>query len=127
MDEVFRDMISMIKQTRAEPIPEAQRVAIVRGHLQEVHRRALQELQVWRGPFPSDEGAYYYNEELKASAWESPVTEWQNELTLRHEILTRTLLPSAARGPEHGVAASFPSASSHGGAGAADDDRHDLL
>merc|ERR1712226_1272682 len=79
----------------------------------------LQELQVWSGPFPSDEGAYYYNEELKASTWESPITEWQNELTLRHEILTRTLLSTDVRGTDHGVAASFPSGS-HG-------DRHDLL
>jgi centrosomal protein CEP164 len=121
MDEVFRELISMIKQLRAEPMAEADRVAIVRRHLQEVQRRALQELQVWSGPFPSDEGAYYYNEELKASTWESPITEWQNELTLRHEILTRSVLSRDAG------AAGAQLAASPIGSGAAGDDRHDLF
>eukprot|EP00928_Gymnodinium_smaydae_P080344 TRINITY_DN6405_c0_g1_i1.p1 TRINITY_DN6405_c0_g1~~TRINITY_DN6405_c0_g1_i1.p1 ORF type:complete len:363 (+),score=57.39 TRINITY_DN6405_c0_g1_i1:235-1323(+) len=92
MDEVFRDLLALVKNTRAEPLGQAQRTAVVREHLQRAQRRALQELKVWSGPYASEQGDYYYNEELKASTWESPITEWQNELTLRHDVLTRCLL-----------------------------------
>jgi len=62
--------------------------------LKAVHRRAVQELQSWSGPFPSEEGDYYYNLDMKASSWENPIEEWQNEIELRHDILTRGLLPA---------------------------------
>eukprot|EP00927_Polykrikos_kofoidii_P026583 TRINITY_DN2363_c2_g1_i2.p1 TRINITY_DN2363_c2_g1~~TRINITY_DN2363_c2_g1_i2.p1 ORF type:complete len:319 (-),score=66.52 TRINITY_DN2363_c2_g1_i2:112-1068(-) len=97
MDEVFRELVLLIKRTRADlqGAPEASRLGVVRQHLQQVHRRALEDLEVWSGPYSSDQGDYWYNESLKASVWECPVVEWQNELTTRHLILTRCLLGNA--------------------------------
>jgi len=99
MDEVFRELLAIVRQTRiVAGASEAQRLAAIREHLQQVHARALEELKVWSGPYASDQGEYYYNDELKASAWESPVTALQDELAVRHDVLTRCLLhdPAAA-------------------------------
>lgn len=95
MDSVYRELLSLVGQVRAEqpPIPEANRISLIRGHLQEVHQRALAALSTWSGPYSSEQGDYYYNETFKASTWECPVTEWENEISTRHAVLSRCLLP----------------------------------
>lgn len=105
MDGVYRELLGVVRKVRAEaPIEqEKKRVALIREHLQEVHRRAKGELQVWSGPYASEEGDYYYNEGLKASTWECPVAGWERELALRHAVLSRCLLPGRA-GPAGGAA-----------------------
>jgi len=94
-DEVYREVVAIVKGMRAE-VPLAayeRREATVRGHLQQVHARALQGLEGWSGPYPSEAGEYYFNELLQVSAWENPVAEWENELAVRHAVLCRCLIP----------------------------------
>jgi hypothetical protein len=80
-------------RTEAPRAPEEQREAILRDHLQQVHKRALAALEGWSGPFASEEGEYYHNDVLQVSTWECPVTSWENELAIRHTVLCRCLLP----------------------------------
>merc|ERR1712232_322857 len=65
-------------------------------HLRQVHARAMSQLVDWNGPYACEQGEYYYNDTLKVSSWESPVAEWENELTARHAVLSRYLLPEDA-------------------------------
>eukprot|EP00929_Paragymnodinium_shiwhaense_P121678 TRINITY_DN9400_c0_g1_i5.p1 TRINITY_DN9400_c0_g1~~TRINITY_DN9400_c0_g1_i5.p1 ORF type:complete len:306 (+),score=55.54 TRINITY_DN9400_c0_g1_i5:96-1013(+) len=117
MDEVFRELIGLVKRIRSDPTSasETQRLAIVRNHLQQVHQIALRELQVWSGPYASEQGDYYYNDELKASAWECPVIEWQSELTTRHTVLTRCLLSEVEFPAEPGSQDALGGSSGHSG------------
>lgn len=95
MDEVYRELLQLIKQFRRRSLKasEAERVEVVRDHLKQVHQRAKNELAGWSGPYSSEQGDYYYNEMLKASTWECPVAEWETELKTRHVVLSRYLLP----------------------------------
>lgn len=95
MDSVYRELLGLIRKQR-EQEPQAsqdRRGAYVHDHLKEVHQRALRALESWSGPYSSSEGEYYYNEELKMSWWECPVAVWEQELSTRHEVLCRCLLP----------------------------------
>lgn len=100
MDAVYRELLSLINKIRAEqpPISEASRISLIHEHLQEVHQRALGALSWWSGPYSSEQGDYYYNETLKASTWECPVTEWENEISIRHAVLSRCLVPGRRGG-----------------------------
>merc|ERR1712190_28391 len=81
-------------------------MGIVREHLKHVHARAQVQLADWNGPYACEQGDYYYNDTLKVSSWENPVCEWENELTARHAVLSRYLLPEqaarAVSSPSHG-------------------------
>jgi len=101
MDEVYRQLLLLIKEVRTQsPVPsESERTEVVRDHLKQVHQRAKSELAGWSGPYSSEQGDYYYNEVLKVSTWECPVTAWETELATRHAVLSKYLLPEqAARG-----------------------------
>mmetsp|Transcript_34771 Transcript_34771/g.99872 ORF Transcript_34771/g.99872 Transcript_34771/m.99872 type:complete len:279 (-) Transcript_34771:104-940(-) len=103
MDEVYRELLQLIKHVRKQnpQALESQRVEAVREHLKEVHQRAKRELAGWSGPYSSEQGDYYYNEELRASTWLCPVAEWEAELETRRAVLSRSLLPGQApRGAE---------------------------
>lgn len=95
MDAVYRELVGLVKEARCdEAMGEAtMRARYIHAHLRQVHQRALEALDGWSGPYVSTEGEYYYNEDLKVSVWESPLTEWSHELILRHDVLCRCLLP----------------------------------
>lgn len=93
MDSVYRELFEVIKTQRSKSGSEAQREEAVTLHLKEVHHRARADLEGWSGPYPSEQGEYYYNEGLKLSSWDSPVAQWESELALRHNLLARYLLP----------------------------------
>mmetsp|Transcript_41322 Transcript_41322/g.95694 ORF Transcript_41322/g.95694 Transcript_41322/m.95694 type:complete len:272 (-) Transcript_41322:94-909(-) len=106
MDEVYRELFSLIKDVRSRK-PEAsdsQRTDVVREHLKRVHQRAKNELAGWSGPYSSEYGDYYFNEDLGVSTWECPVAEWETELATRHAVLSRYLLRGTAIGTSSGSA-----------------------
>jgi len=95
MDNVYRELLEIVLNVRKN-LPRAsaaQREDTVRQHLKQTHQRAKQELSGWSGPYPSEQGEYYYNDALKASTWENPTIEFETELATRHRILSRCLLP----------------------------------
>lgn len=94
-DEVYRELLGLVKRVRAEASGLAQREAVVREHLLAVHERAKAELAGWSGPYVSEQGEYYHNEVQNTSTWACPVTEWEQELAVRHAVLSRYLLPDA--------------------------------
>jgi hypothetical protein len=98
MDNVYRELLGCIHDvtSRAHPLAEEERLSFIQDHLRQVHQRALEKLEGWSGPYTSDAGEYYYNEALKVSTWESPLMEWEQELTIRHSVLCRCLLPDYA-------------------------------
>uniref|UniRef100_A0A7S4QXG0 WW domain-containing protein n=2 Tax=Alexandrium monilatum TaxID=311494 RepID=A0A7S4QXG0_9DINO len=120
MDEVYRELLQLIKQFRSQhpDALESQRLEVVRDHLKTAHQRAKNELAGWSGPYSSEQGDYYYHEVLKASSWECPVAEWETELKTRHDVLSRYLLPRQA-----------PASGLDGGSQAADGEEYhvDLL
>jgi len=95
MDAVYRELVGFVKQVSesAHPLAEDQRLALIQEHLRQVHQRALERLEGWSGPYASEAGEYYYNEALKVSTWESPLGEWEQELSTRHALLCRCLVP----------------------------------
>jgi len=95
MDAVYRELVGLVKQARSvDDMGEVTtRARLIHTHLRQVHQRALEALDGWSGPYVSTEGEYYYNEDMKVSVWESPLTEWSHELILRHDVLCRCLLP----------------------------------
>jgi len=106
MDGVYRELLDLIKRQRSTPTPEAQREEVVKQHLKQVHQRAKADLAAWSGPYASEQGEYYYNDALKLSTWDSPVSWWEQGLQLRHTVLARYLLPeqvSAAKGISSGA------------------------
>lgn len=96
-DEVFREIIQLIKAIRKEGLPVERRVARIQEHLEVVQRRATESLINWSGPYPSELGQYYHHGPSGASIWENPVDDWQNELALRHRALCWFLLPEEWR------------------------------
>lgn len=99
MDGVYRELVILVKEARANvvtqhttPGGEAACAQLVHSHLRQVHQRALESVEGWSGPYQSAEGEYYYNEYLNESVWDSPLTEWSQELVLRHNVLCRCLL-----------------------------------
>lgn len=98
MDAVYRELIGLVLRVRREATPGVEPATVVHGHLREVHQRALKGLENWSGPYSSpDGGEYYYNNHLKASTWECPVNEWEQELTVRLGVLCRCLLPPGSQ------------------------------
>jgi len=93
MDKVYREILGIVKRIRVEAPQDEMRAAAVSQHLWEVHERALRSLDGWSGPYASEAGEYYYNEVLKVSTWECPVTEWEHELAVRHAVLCKCLIP----------------------------------
>lgn len=98
MDSVYRDLLGFVKQVTSEahPLAEGERLNLIQEHLRQVHERALDQLEGWSGPYASDSGEYYYNESLKVSTWESPLAEKEVELSIRHAVLCRCLLPDCS-------------------------------
>eukprot|EP00440_Ansanella_granifera_P059805 gb/GFBE01064820.1/.p1 GENE.gb/GFBE01064820.1/~~gb/GFBE01064820.1/.p1 ORF type:complete len:332 (+),score=68.88 gb/GFBE01064820.1/:1-996(+) len=92
MDNVFREVIRLIKTLRRLDPPEANIVEAVQAHLQSVHDRATAALDGWSGPYTSEEGQYFYHAGRGMSSWDNPVDEWRNELALRQQVLHRCLL-----------------------------------
>ncbi|CAE7850573.1 CEP164 [Symbiodinium necroappetens] len=85
MDEVFRDLIHLIKSVRRLDPPEASVVEAVQTHLQSCHDRASAALEGWSGPYAAEDGEYFYHAEQGASTWHNPVEEWQTELSVRQQ------------------------------------------
>mmetsp|Transcript_43103 Transcript_43103/g.99269 ORF Transcript_43103/g.99269 Transcript_43103/m.99269 type:complete len:286 (+) Transcript_43103:90-947(+) len=99
MDEVYRDVLELVKKVRSGAIPnstETQRESVIKSHLQDIVARAKEDLQGWSGPYPSDLGDYFHNERSGFSSWINPVADWEQELKIRHAILFRCLLPERA-------------------------------
>lgn len=112
LDQVYREVLSLVKQVRTEAprAPEEQREAIVKDHLQQVHKRARIGLDGWSGPYASEQGDYYHNEVLQVSSWESPIEVWERELEIRHGVLCRCMLAEklsrqASKGGSSGTSA----------------------
>eukprot|EP00440_Ansanella_granifera_P068191 gb/GFBE01073974.1/.p1 GENE.gb/GFBE01073974.1/~~gb/GFBE01073974.1/.p1 ORF type:complete len:351 (+),score=62.96 gb/GFBE01073974.1/:1-1053(+) len=97
-DSVYRELLELVRQARSvkPPLSEVQRTELVRAHLQQVHEVAKAELAGWSGPYASDQGEYYYNDRLKVSTWECPVSEFESELATRHSVLLKYVLPEAS-------------------------------
>mmetsp|Transcript_38644 Transcript_38644/g.86434 ORF Transcript_38644/g.86434 Transcript_38644/m.86434 type:complete len:305 (+) Transcript_38644:72-986(+) len=94
MDAVYRELLSVIQRARESGVSASYEgcAAVVQNHLREVHQRALRCLEDWSGPYPAEEGEYYYNHRLKVSTWDCPVTEWEQELMTRQAVLYWCLL-----------------------------------
>mmetsp|Transcript_76877 Transcript_76877/g.148525 ORF Transcript_76877/g.148525 Transcript_76877/m.148525 type:complete len:347 (+) Transcript_76877:127-1167(+) len=91
MDSVFRELVRLVKELRAEQqiASQTKELEALEAHLQVVRERAMADLDGWSGPYASEEGPYYYNAALGASVWKNPVDEWQVELELRERVLRR--------------------------------------
>lgn len=95
MDAVFREIIDIVKKLRTEQASEQRRHAAVQEHIQEVHARAIAQLDGWSGPYAVEGGgSYFHHAASGASTWDNPVEEWQSELSLRQQVLYRCLLSS---------------------------------
>jgi len=88
-DALFKELLALIKAVRAEtpPASRERRMTVVQEHLLQVHKRASAQILDWSGPYQGEEGEYYYNRVLDYSSWESPVTEWEVDLTTRNRVL----------------------------------------
>lgn len=99
MDGVYRELILIIqsfRSSRPSALPEP-RLAAVKEHLEQAHRRAIEQLESWSGPYVSEtETLYFYNEHLEMSTWVNPVEDWEYELAVRQSLLYRCLLPDFA-------------------------------
>lgn len=93
-DALFRDVAALYLALRARrpAASDAERLSAVEDHLAQAHRRGLQQLAAWSGPYDLDGRAYYYNEVLDASSWQNPMQEAEHDLALRRELLRRCLL-----------------------------------
>eukprot|EP00931_Biecheleriopsis_adriatica_P065893 TRINITY_DN40346_c0_g1_i1.p1 TRINITY_DN40346_c0_g1~~TRINITY_DN40346_c0_g1_i1.p1 ORF type:complete len:349 (-),score=60.41 TRINITY_DN40346_c0_g1_i1:48-1031(-) len=94
MDQVYRELLSIVQRSREADVLSSEEAvaAVVQAHIKEVHQRAIRGLEDWSGPYASEEGEYYYNNRLKVSTWDCPLTEWEQELMTRHSLLCRCLL-----------------------------------
>jgi len=95
MDDVYRELIEIIKKLRRLDPPESSVAESVQAHLEAVHERATQALDGWSGPYSSDSGQYFYHEALAVSSWDNPVDEWRNEIAIRQQVLHYCLLRGA--------------------------------
>mmetsp|Transcript_22202 Transcript_22202/g.55965 ORF Transcript_22202/g.55965 Transcript_22202/m.55965 type:complete len:324 (-) Transcript_22202:2128-3099(-) len=92
-DKTYRELIQMVKKVRAVQPPKEEISRIIDVHLQSIHQRAMEAIQGFSGPYISDGNhEYYYNEITKVSTWESPVTEWEHNISTRYHVLYRCLL-----------------------------------
>lgn len=101
LDSAYREAVQLVKQLRAmrPPASEARRAEAIQAHLDAVHVRAKAKLEGWSGPYASESGQYFYNTSLGVSSWESPVDEWQSELTIRQNVLHTCLFPEGFSAP----------------------------
>lgn len=95
MDDVFRELIQLIKSVRRLDPPEASVMEAVQSHLQSTHDRATAALEGWSGPYMAEDGEYFCNFQQGVSTWHNPVQEWQTELAVRQQVLHRCLLHGA--------------------------------
>ena len=106
-DDVFRELLRLVKVLRAKrpPAPQWRRIAAIQEHLEICRKNAKLELKGWSGPYADEEREYFYHETLGISTWESPVEARQLQLSIREEVLRRCLLEDwrdvggAAAGP----------------------------
>lgn len=107
MDGVYRELIILVQSFRAErpaALPEP-RLKVVKEHLEQAHRRSIEQLEGWSGPYPCDAGEYWYSEPLGVSTWVNPVEDFEYELAVRQTVLHRCLLPDfAEQGATYAVA-----------------------
>lgn len=98
MDGVYRELIVLIQSFRAEhpAAAPAPRLRVVKEHLEKAHRRAIESLEGWSGPYESETGPYFYNQGIGVSTWVNPVEEWEYELAVQQSVLHRCLLPDFA-------------------------------
>lgn len=114
MDVVYKEVIELVKAMRRDargPTVDGPgignssasssstlkaRQQAVQAHLEEVHTRALAQIEGWSGPYASEDGQYYYHAGFEMSSWENPIDEWQRELGLRQRVLYRCLLEQSA-------------------------------
>merc|ERR1719210_3010746 len=70
MDQVYQDLFDVIHRVRNDrpDATQAEREAVLFEHLQMIHQRALTELQGWSGPYMSEQGEYYYNDNFQVSS-----------------------------------------------------------
>jgi len=97
MDDVFRELIQLIKSVRRLDPPEASVMEAVQSHLQSTHDRATAALEGWSGPYMAEDGEYFCNFQQGVSTWHNPVQEWQTELAVRQQVLHRCLLQGFAK------------------------------
>eukprot|EP00434_Breviolum_minutum_P028838 symbB.v1.2.025507.t1/scaffold2452.1/size150514/8 len=97
MDDVFRELIELIKSVRRLDPPEASVMDAVQSHLQSSHDRATAALEGWSGPYMAEDGEYFCNFQQGVSTWHNPVQEWQTELAVRQQVLHRCLLSGFAK------------------------------
>jgi len=98
MDGVYRELILLVQTFRAKrpkALPEP-RLKVVKEHLEQAHRRAIEQLEGWSGPYASETGEYFYNERLDVSTWVNPSDDLEYELAVRQSALYRCLLPDFA-------------------------------
>mmetsp|Transcript_23063 Transcript_23063/g.37549 ORF Transcript_23063/g.37549 Transcript_23063/m.37549 type:complete len:375 (-) Transcript_23063:153-1277(-) len=105
MDDVYRDLIQLIKKLRPGPEPLSQKdqdqrcAQAVQDHLLEVHGRFVADLGSWSGPFRSEDGEeYFFNERTQISTWVNPLEDCEIEMSVRQAVLSRCLLPSLPDG-----------------------------
>jgi len=114
MDVVYKEVIELVKALRRDAGGQSAdgqgvsdggasssstlkaRQQAVQAHLEEVHQRALSQIEGWSGPYASEDGQYYYHAGYEVSSWENPIDEWQRELGLRQRVLYRCLLEQSA-------------------------------
>jgi len=98
MDGVYRELILLIQTFRAKRPTHGSRARldVVKEHLELAHRRAIEELEGWSGPYDSENGLYFYNERLGVSTWVNPSDDLEYELAIRQSVLYRCLLPDFA-------------------------------
>jgi len=127
MDVAYKEVIEIVKAIRQDPTTRldaeglsestaspspilSSRQQAVQAHLEEVHQRALKQIDGWSGPYSSEAGQYFYHAGYDVSSWENPIDEWQRELILRQRVLFRCLLeqPRNAAAGENGADSQVP-------------------
>mmetsp|Transcript_44293 Transcript_44293/g.102313 ORF Transcript_44293/g.102313 Transcript_44293/m.102313 type:complete len:301 (+) Transcript_44293:3-905(+) len=104
LDGIYRELIEFIVQVRKAVPTQEQRAQVVNQHLVDAHGKALSDLEHWSGPYQSETGSYYYNDELHVSTWVSPVEDMEFELLIRQSVLYQCLLA------DHSSVAAAPTA-----------------
>ncbi|CAJ1353760.1 unnamed protein product [Effrenium voratum] len=99
MDDVFRELIQLVKSVRRLDLPDGSVMDAVQSHLQSTHDRATAALDGWSGPYTAEDGEYFCNFTTGVSTWHNPVEEWQTELAVRQQVLHRCLLNVASKVP----------------------------
>ncbi|CAD7934122.1 unnamed protein product [Amoebophrya sp. A25] len=115
-DKTYRELIQIVKKVKSvvSPLPREEVSRIIDVHLQSVHQRAMEAIAGFSGPYVSEDGGheYYYNEITNVSTWESPVVEWEHNISTRYHVLYRCLLEPYDRLEEEQEAGKGASASS---------------